>query len=417
MRRRSRRALHILFPLASIALPAAAQAPLSWEQVLQRFQQNNPALIAGQTNVEETRANEITAGLKPNPQLSLTFDQWALFQTNPYQPFANAQSIVEVTQLIERRRKRPLRVESAQLATSIAGTDQADAERQLVFTLRDGFVRLLQAKSVLELAQDNLKYYEQVIDVNRRRFEAGDLARADFDRIALQRAQYDSDLETAKVNLRTAKITLLSMMNDKHPVNEFDIAGKFDFGEKILLPEELHQAALDARGDIRSAETNVRKAEVDNRLAWANGSWDPTIGGDYTLLGSVHTVGVDLSIPLRIFDKNQGEKARTAVEMKRSKQFRDSVVNSAFRDVDTAYAQIESLRALLRPYRDTYLPQALRVRDSVSYAYAKGGASLLDFLDAQKSYRDTELSYRNLIGSYLSAVNQLNLAVGREVLQ
>src|SRR6516165_10705728 len=113
MRRRSRRALHILFPLASIALPAAAQAPLSWEQVLQRFQQNNPALIAGQTNVEETRANEITAGLKPNPQLSLTFDQWALFQTNPYQPFANAQSIVEVTQLIERRRKRPLRVESA----------------------------------------------------------------------------------------------------------------------------------------------------------------------------------------------------------------------------------------------------------------------------------------------------------------
>ncbi len=417
MRRLLRRALCVLFPFAAVSLPAAAQGPLSWEQVLQRFQQNNPALIAGQTNVEETRANEITAGLRPNPELSFTSDQWNLFHTDPYRPFAASQTIVAVTQLIERRRKRPLRVESAQLASSIAGSDQADAERQLVFTLRDGFVRLLQAKSILGLAEDNLKYYDQVIAVNRRRLEAGDLARADFDRIALQRAQYESDLENAKVNLRTAKITLLSMMNDKTPVEDFDVAGTFDFSEKILLPNELHQIALDSRGDIGSAETGVRKAEVDNRLAWANGSWDPSVGGDYTLVGSYHTVGIDLSIPLRFFDKNQGEKARTAIEIKRSQQFRDSVANAAFRDVDTAYAQIESLRALLRPYRDTYLPQAVRVRDSVSYAYSKGGASLLDFLDAQKSYRDTELSYRNLIGSYLSAVNQLNLAVGREVLQ
>src|SRR5947209_16934149 len=329
MRRPSRRALHFLFPFAAISLPAAAQAPLSWEQVLQRFEQNNPALIAGQTNVEETRANEITAGLKPNPQLSLTSDQWNLFHTDPYRPFAFSQTIVSVTQLIERRQKRPLRVESAGLATSIAGSDQVDAQRQLVFTLRDAVVRLLQAKSVLELAQDNLKYYQQVIEVNRRRFEAGDLARADFDRIALQRAQYESDLENAKVNLRTAKITLLSMMNEKRPVEEFDVTGIFDFSNKILLTDELHQAALDSRGDIRSAETNIRKAQVDNRLAWANGSWDPTVGGDYTLVGSDHTVGIDLNIPLRIFDKNQGEKARTAIEIKRSQQFRDSVVNSA----------------------------------------------------------------------------------------
>jgi cobalt-zinc-cadmium efflux system outer membrane protein len=417
MRRLSRRALRVLFPVATLASPVAGDTALTWEQVLQRFQQNNPALLAGQTNVEETRANEITAGLRPNPDLSLTIDQWNLFQTDPFQPFANAQTIVAVTQLIERRHKRQLRVESAKLATSMAGSDQADTTRQLVFTLRDAFVRLLQAKSVLELAQDNMKYYDEVIALNRRRFEAGDLARSDFDRIALQRSQYESDLENAKVNLRTAKITLLSMMNDKRPVDEFDVAGRFDFGEKVLLSNELHQMTLESRGDIRSAETNVHKAQVDNRLAWANGSWDPTVGGDYTRIGPDNTVGVDISIPLRIFDRNQGEKARTEIEMKRSQQFRDSVVNGAFRDVDSAYAQIETIRALLRPYRDTYLPQAVRVRDSVSYAYSKGGASLLDFLDAQKSYRDTELNYRNLIGSYLSAVNQLNLAVGREVLQ
>jgi outer membrane protein, heavy metal efflux system len=417
MRRRFWRALGVLIPVAALAVPATAQTTMRWEEVLERFQRNNPALLAGQTNVEETRANEITAGLRPNPQISLTIDQWNFFRTDPFRPFANSQTIGSITQLIERQHKRQLRVESARLSTSMAGTDQADAQRQLVFTLRDAFVRLLQAKSVTELADDNMKYYDQVIGLNKRRFEAGDLARSDFDRISLQRAQFESDLETAKVNLRTAKITLLSMMNEKTPVDSFAAAGVFDFGEKILLSEELHQIALEARGDIRSAETGVRRAQVDNRLAWANGSWDPIVGGDYTRLGPDNTLGVGINVPLRIFDRNQGEKARTAAEMKRSQQFRDSVVNGAFRDIDTAYAQVESVRTVLRPYRDTYLPQAARVRESVSYAYSKGGASLLDFLDAQKAYRDTQLNYRNLIGSYLSAVNQLNLAVGREVLQ
>ncbi len=415
MRRHFWRALGVL--VSALAVPATAQTALRWEQVLERFQRNNPALLAGQTNVDETRANEITAGLRPNPQVSLTIDQWSFFHTDPFRPFGNSQTIGSVTQLIERQHKRQLRVESASLATSMAGTDQADAQRLLVFTLRDAFVRLLQAKSVLELAEDNIKYYDQVIALNKRRFDAGDLARVDFDRISLQRAQFESDLENAKVSLRTARITLLSMMNEKTPVNSFDVAGLFDFGEKILLPEEMHQITLDARGDIRSADTGIRKAQVDNHLAWANGSWDPSLGGDYTRVGPGNTLGIAVSVPLRLFDRNQGEKARTVIEIKRSQQFREAVVNGAFRDIDTAYAQVESVRAVLRPYRDTYLPQAARVRESVSYAYANGGASLLDFLDAQKAYRDTQLNYRNLIGSYLAAVNQLNLAVGREVLQ
>jgi cobalt-zinc-cadmium efflux system outer membrane protein len=119
---------------------------------------------------------------------------------------------------------------------------------------------------------------------------------------------------------------------------------------------------------------------------------------------------------LRIFDKNQGEKARTEIEMRRARESREAIVNGVYRDIDSAYAQVESVRAVLRPYRSDYLPQAVRIRETVSYSYARGGASLLDFLDAQKAYRDTELNYRNLIASYLSAVNQLNLAVGQEVL-
>lgn len=391
--------------------------PMTWDQVAERFEKNNPNLITGRTSVEETRTSEITAGLRPNPQMNLTIDQWNLFQPNPFRPFANSQTIGSVTQLIERQNKRGLRVESAKLATSISSSDLADTRRQLLFNLRDAFVRLLQANSVLEVAKDNIASYDRVIDVNRRRLEAGDLSRADFDRIELQRVQYESDLQTALVNVRTAKIQLLSMMNDKTPIDSFEVSGNFNFTEQILLPDELHQAAMESRGDIRSADTAIRKAEVDQKLAWANGSWDPIVGGDFTRVAADNTVGVDINIPLRIFDRNQGEKARAAVELRRSRQAFDASLNAAFRDIDTAYAQIESLRAVLRPYRDTYLPQAARVRDLVSYSYSRGGASLLDFLDAQKSYRDTQLNYRNLIGSYLSAVNQLNLAVGREVLQ
>jgi len=174
---------------------------------------------------------------------------------------------------------------------------------------------------------------------------------------------------------------------------------------------------LDARPDLRTATTAVRKANVDNKLAWANGSWDPTVGFEYQRTQPDNTAGVTLALPIRIFDKNQGEKARTQLEIQRVEKIRDAIVGSIFRDVDSAYEAVESTRRLLRPYRDRYLPQAEKVRETVSFAYRNGGASLLDFLDAQKTYRDTQLAYRNLIGSYLNAVSQLNFAVGREVIQ
>jgi cobalt-zinc-cadmium efflux system outer membrane protein len=402
---------------AATAVLAFAQTPLTWDQVRERFENNNPALAASDAGVEEMRANEITAGLRPNPTLSIVSDQWRVFQGNPYRPFEEAQTIPVVSQLIERKNKRMLRVESARDASAMAQFDRSDLERQLIFNLRDAFIRTLQAKSIRELANENLKYYDRVIEVNRRRFESGDMSRSDFERIEIQRAQYQTDVENALVSLRTAKIALLALMHDRTPVEQFDIAGEFDFKDTVLLPDELHQAALESRGDVRSADQAISKAAVDNKLAWANGSWDPTIGAEYGLIGSAHTFGVDVSIPLRFFDRNQGEKARTAIDIKRAEHIRESVVANAYRDIDSAYAVVISVRALLHPYRDHYLPEAARVRDAVAFAYSRGAASLLEFLDAQRAYRETQLNYRNLIASYLSAANQLNLAVGREVLQ
>ncbi|MCL5743543.1 MAG: TolC family protein [Acidobacteria bacterium] len=417
MARRCRRALaYILIPVALSSL-ASAQTTLTWEQVRERFRQNNPNLLAGRTSVEQSKANEVTAGLRPNPQLSFVSDEYRIFHPNPLQPFQNAQTTPVLSQLWERGHKRELRVVSARLATSITGTDLADLERQMTFSLRDAFIRTLQAKSVLELAKQNLDYYDRVIALNRERYKAGDIARVDLERVELQRVQFESDYVNGNVNLRTAKIDLLALMNENQPVDGFDITGEFDYKETILLPDELRRAALESRPDLQSANTTIRKAQADNRLAWANGTTDPTVGLEYQRMGPDNTMGLDLGIPIRIFDRNQGEKERTALEIRRTEQLRESLLTGIYRDVDSAYATLDSVRQLLRSYKQTYLAQAANVRETVSFSFSRGGASLLDFLDAQKSYRDTQLNYRNLIASYLSAANQLNLAVGREVIQ
>ena len=396
---------------------SAQPRPLTWNEIRERFRGNNPNLLAGETGIQESRAIEVTAGLRPNPTLSFVADEFRILHPNPLQPFHNSQITPVISQLFERGNKRQLRVDSARFATRIASTDQADLERNLTFNLRDAFNRLLQAKALLEMANTNLGYYDQVLKVNQERFRAGDIAKVDLQRLELQRVQFETDIENAQVSLRMAKIQLLALMNDKTAVESFDITGDFEYKETILLPQELHQMAMDARPDLQSASTAIDKARADNKLAWANGSTDPTFGLEYQRTQPDNTLGLSVDIPIRIFDRNQGEKARTSLEIRRTEQLKAGLTLGILRDVDSAYAQVDSVRSLLRPYRQKYLVESAEVRDTVKFAYGSGGASLLEFLDAQKSYRDTQLNYLNLIGSYLSAVNQLNLAVGREVMQ
>jgi cobalt-zinc-cadmium efflux system outer membrane protein len=407
--------LWLLLPCLLLGLSEGAllaQTPLTWEQVRERFQKNNPNLLAGQLLIGESRANEMTAGLRPNPVFSSINDQ---FDPTDFRPANGSQWTQSITQLIERRRKRPLRVESARLATSIATTDQRDLERQLLFTLRDAFVRTLQAKAALAFATQNLAYYDKVLEVNRQRYKAGDIAQVDLARLELQRAQFESDLVNAQVNLRTAKIALLALMNERQPVDSFDVTGLFDYRPLAMTAEQARQTSLAARPDLRSAVTAIAKAHTDEKLAWANGSTDPALYAEYQRTFT-NTLGFGVIIPLRIFDRNQGEKERARLEIARAERTRQAVEAGVLRDVDSAYATVESVRDLIVPYRDRYIPESHDVRETVSFAYSRGGASLLDFLDAQKAYRDTQLAYQTLIASYLSALNQLSQAVGQEVL-
>ena len=395
---------------------------LSWEQIKTRFLAQNPSVLAGQINIEESKANEITAGLRPNPQFNLSQDGLQLAPSaGVWRPLTGIVFTPGVSQLIERQNKRERRSDSARLATSGATSDQEDLQRSLLFSVRTAFLNTLQAKALVDLTQTSLQSYDQAIEANRTRFQAGDISELDFQRVEIQRVQFESDLASAQVNLRTAKIQLLALLNDRTPVDSFDIAGDFAYKESIIQLPELRQTAAANRPDLRSAETAIEKAKADNRLAIANGTADPVVAGWYSRNPSFNnpfdsnTLGASISIPIRIFDKNQGEKARTALEVTRTAHLRDALLTGIYRDVDSAYATVESVRTLLRPYRDKYLQESADIRDKVSFSYGQGNATVLEFLDAQKSYRDTQVTYVGLVGSYWSALAQLSLAVGQEV--
>jgi cobalt-zinc-cadmium efflux system outer membrane protein len=397
-----------------------AQSTYSWEEIREKFRLTNPTLLADEVNIDENRAQEITAFLRPNPNLSVLLDQFTIFKTpnTAYQPLYDVLESGTVSYLYERQHKRDLRLQSAKKATAISQSAHEDLERTMLFTLRTGFVNLLQAKAVLDIARQNLEYYNKTIEVSRSRYAAGDMAKVDLVRIELQLAQYQSDVVNAQVNVRTAKIALLTLLNDRTPVDRFDVTGVYDFKDTLLPLEEYRQVAMETRPDLKTAVLAVDKAKTDNRLAIANGTSDPTWGFDIGRNPPLPSyVGFSVNLPLRIFDKNQGEKLRTKLEIDRTDKLRLASEAQILSDVDSAYATLASTVELLKPYRETYLKQATEVRDIVTFSYQRGGASLLDFLDAQKEYRDTQLNYLNLIGSYLSAASQLNMAVGREVIQ
>lgn len=404
--------------------PTPPSVVWTWDQVKSNFELNNTTLLASKLNIQELQAQEITAHLRPNPDFTLSADGTQIAPSRGvWQPFAGTFVSPGVSYLFERRNKRNLRFEAAKQGTAVGVAQGADTERNLIFNLRSAFVGVLQAKAVVRLAQDNIRYYDKILKVSQDRFDVGDIARIDLDRLQLQRLQYESDLQTALVNLRTTKINLLALLDDRRPVDSFDVDGIFDFREDLMTLDDYRKEALSTRPDLRAAVLSVQQAETNYKLAEADGSTDPTIGVWFTHNGSfnnpdaLNTLGASVSIPLRIFDKNQGEKLRTKIDINRNEKLRQGTETLVYSDVDSAFALVTSDVNLLQPYKRQYLAQAVRVRDTVEFSYQHGGASLLDFLNAESDYRNVQLSYVNLIGTYLTAAAQLNLAIGREVIQ
>jgi len=407
-----------------LASSASAQQVLTWEQVKAKFEAVNPTLKADAANVEEMKAEEITAFLRPNPQVGLLADGTQIAPRNGvWTPFKGSYEQPSFSYLHEREHKRELRLQSAKEGTQITQSQHVDLERNLIFGLRTAFVQTLEAKAVLALAKADLDYWDKIITISRSSYNDGALAKIDLARIELQRVQYESELETAIVNLRTQKIQLLLLLDDRTPVDQLDVTGIFDLGPELQPLDEYHQIALENRPDLRAAIETIQQSQTNHKLAIANGSTDPTFGAWYTHNSSTNnpngtqTLGLSVSIPLRIFDKNQGEKKRTLIDIDRSQEAAEAAKAQVFSDVDDAYELVRSNIALIKPYKTRYLDQSVYVRDTVTFAYQHGGASLMDFLNAQADYRVVQLAYLQLIGAYMTATGQMNLAVGREEIQ
>lgn len=410
--------------LVFIALQSAQaqQQTFTWEQIEQKFEATNPTLLADRLNVDESKAEEITAFLRPNPDFSVTVDGTEIAPNHGvWQPLAGTFVVPGISYLHERDHKRELRLESAKEGTAVAQFSHADLQRTMLFTLRSAFVSSLEAKAVLDLAKADLGYWDRVLQISKDRLDAGDIAQIDFERLDLQRVQYESDVQTAEVNLRTAKIQLLTLLNERIPVEQFDVTGPYDFTNQLQPLAQIRQIALDSRPDLKAAVESVTQAQTNHKLAIANGSTDPTFGAWYTYNASTNnpfadqTLGLSVSFPLRIFDRNQGEKLRTQIDIGRQERLRDATEAQVLGDVDSGYATLNSTLILLRPYKTKYLQESTHVRDTIYFSYQHGGASLLDFLSAESDYRAVQLNYVNLVGSYLTAAAQLNMAVGREV--
>ncbi|MDR2018445.1 MAG: TolC family protein [Syntrophobacterales bacterium] len=416
----------VITAVSCLAAGPLCAEPLTWQEVRAKFISTNPTLQAARIGVDETRAQEITANMRPNPEFTVGYDNlhpWRKSETT-----VDVQKYVSLSYLFERMNKRALRRESAEKETRIAVSQTADLERNLLFTLRSAFIQVLQQKAALDLAKENLLYYDKALEVNAHRFKAGDIARIDLARLQLQRVQFESDVQNALVSLRTSKIQLLMLLDDRTPVDLFDVTGSFEFSETIESLTEFRDIALEARPDLRAAVQAYDQAKTNQQLAEANASTDPTVGigmgrlaessgSDPNSNSLRNYVGFSISIPLRIFDRNQGERLRTKLDINRTDRLRAAAEAQLYSDVDSAHAALMSTVALLKPYKEKYLDQALTVRDTMTFSYERGGASLLDFLETQRDYRTVMMTYLGLVGSYLTSAAQLNLAVGREVIQ
>ncbi|MBV8847399.1 MAG: TolC family protein [Bryobacterales bacterium] len=414
--------VRFLFMAGCMGSSVYAQTSLTWQQIKERFEAANPSLKAAQASIAESRAGEITAHLRPNPDFTLTADG---FQVAPnqgvWQPLSGVVLTPGTSYLVERGNKRNLRYDVAKQSTAVSATTYVDQERGLLFTLRNAFVQTLQAKAVLANAQENLAYWDRELEVSRTRFDAGDIAQVELNRLEAQRFQFESDLTSATVSLRTAKIQLRQFLNDTTPIDQFDIDGPFDYRGELMPLEAYRKAALESRPDLKAAAQNIELARLNHKLAVSNGAADVTVGGWYSRNASFsnplanNTVGGNISIPLRINDRNQGEKARTQIDIGRNERLRDATQAQVLSDVDSAYETLASTQNLLRT-RERYLKIAEDNRNTIQFSYQNGGASLLDYLDTEKALRDTRLAFINLVGSYLTTAAQMNQAVGREVI-
>jgi outer membrane protein, heavy metal efflux system len=398
-------------------LPAQTQGPvrITLDEAIQLALQHNHALLAERTTILQNQAQETTANLRPNPTLSGDAQFLPFFEPGNFNSTYienNAQFDIGIGYLFERGRKRQHRLQAAKDQTAVTTSTVSDNERTLVFQVASQFISVQLAESTLDLAEQDMKSFQNTVDISQARYKAGDISEDDFLKIKLQLLQFQNDVSQAVLAKVQALTGLRQMLGYQSVSADFDVAGDFDYQPLKLDLEDLQAAALRDRPDLRAAVQGVIAAKSQYELAKANGKQDVTASIDYSHTGDVNSASLFGSIDLPIFNRNQGEIARTNYAITQAQELQLAASDQVMTDVQDAYEGVRDNDKVVALYRSGYLDEAKEDRDISEYAYKRGAASLLDFLDAERSYRATQLGYRQSLASYLTAVEQLREAVG-----
>lgn len=406
----------VLFLFSASPLFAAdpPSTPLSLAQALDLLRANNPVLASARAHYQAVQAGEVTAALRPNPVFTSANQDFNVFDPSRLDP-ANAQEFTDnLSWTMERGGKRSARIASARWGTTVAEHSLRENQRQLELQLKTAFVSLLLAKAVLKLAQDNLADYQQTLEANQLRLQAGDISQTEFDRIKLEEARFHNDLLNAEMALAQIRVQFATLLG-LSPAPGFDVAGTIEPPALNLDLGELQQRALTNRPDYLAARDGVSKADADQRLATANGATDVNVAPEYKRNGPDNTLGVSFQFPLRIFDRNQGEKLRTGRELRSSRFAENAARLQTLADVAQSLEAYRAADARARLYTGDYLARARDVRDGTRFSYEHGATSLLDLLDAIRSYRDIELAALTAEAQVWIAIHQLSAATATEL--
>ena len=402
-------------PAAQAPPPASASARISLDDAIRLALLHNHALQAIRTTIQQSLAEEITANLRPNPTLGLDAQFLPIFQPNKLDTDyldQSAQFDAGIGYLFERGRKRQHRLQAAKDQTAVVRSLVGDNERQLVFNVSQQFVDLLLAESTLEFAQQDLDSFQKTVDISKERFRAGDMSEGDFLKINLQLLQFQSDVNAAKLARLQSLAALRQLLGFETVPDDYDVQGTLDYQPVHADLNGLKNVAALNRPDLRAAQLAVTAAESQYALQKANGKMDITGTFNYSHTAGASSGSFFYSMPLPIFNRNQGEIARAQYAITQAQQQAGETTQQVSTDVVTAFANLQTNDQIIQLYQGGYVDAAKQSRDISEYAYRKGAASLLDYLDAERSYRANQLAYRQALASYMLALEQMRQAVG-----
>lgn len=413
--------LGLLAPARAAAQAGAQAAPqnppvrVTLDQAIDLALKHNHSLQAARTTILQNHAQEITANLRPNP-VGLVDEQYMPF----FSPQAFTSDYIDqsavydlgFSYLIERGKKRQRRLEAAKDQTAVTSAQVGDNERTLTFNVASEFIDSLLAQANTELADTDLKSFQQTVDIAQEQAKAGSMSERDLLKIKLQLLQFQTDVSAAKLARVQALASLRQLLGYESVPENYEAVGDLEYKPVKLGKDDLKALALRERPDVHAAQLGVTSAEGQFKLAQANGKKDLGVTFTYNHLGGVNAGSLFFNIQLPIFDRNQGEIARTQYAITQSQELASEQASIALTDVENSYEALRTNDEVVQLFQSGYLKESQDSRDISEYAYQRGAASLLDFLDAERSYRATQLAYRQALASYMTSLEQLRQAVG-----